>query len=450
MTDATTKPQIEPSKSWDALPYLPGFGNHFCSEALPNALPKGQNNPQKCPYGLYAEQLSGTAFTMPRHKNQRSWLYRILPPVVHEKFQELKHPFVKADFAKEKLTPQQMRWKPMPFPADTEKVDFIEGLRTIGGAGDPTMKAGMAIHTYAANVSMVDKCFYNSDGDLLIVPQSGVLKITTEFGRLKVSPHEICVIQRGIRFSVELDTPSRGYILEVYNRHFILPDLGPIGANGLANPQDFESPSAAYEDRDCDYLVVNKFGGEMFSARMAFSPFNIVAWHGNYVPYKYNLDKFCTMNSVSYDHPDPSIYCVLTCQTDDPGNAVADFVIFPPRWMVQDHTFRPPWFHRNCMSEYMGMIYGCYDAKKGGEDGFQPGGASLHSVDTPHGPDAATFLAASNAQLKPEKFEGGLAFMFETTYLVKLTDYALSCDHNDQNYWKCWQQMPKLFNPNQA
>lgn len=241
----------------------------------------------------------------------------------------------------------------------------------------------------------------------------------------------------------------RGYILEVYNRHFVLPDLGPIGANGLANPRDFEHPVAAWEDRECEYLVVNKFGGRMFSARMAFSPFNVVAWHGNYVPYKYNLDHFCTMNSVSFDHPDPSIYTVLTCQTDEPGCAVADFVIFPPRWMVMEHTFRPPYFHRNCMTEYMGMVYGTYDAKKGGKDGFQPGGASLHSVDTPHGPDAATFLAASNADLAPHKFEGGLAFMFETTFLVKLTDFALECEHNDADYWKCWQKMPKLFNPDQ-
>ncbi|GLD96507.1 hypothetical protein PINS_up005190 [Pythium insidiosum] len=433
---------------WEDLEYLPGFGGHFCSEALPDALPKAQNNPQKCPYGLYAEQLSGTAFTLPRHKNQRSWLYRVLPAVVHEKYQPVEQPFLESDFATHgKLTPQQMRWRPMPMPSDGERVDFIQGLRTIGGAGDPTVKSGLAIHMYTANASMTDKCFYNSDGDWLIVPQEGVLKITTEFGKLRVAPREICVIQRGIRFSVDLDGPSRGYICEVFNRHFILPDLGPIGSNGLANPRDFEHPVAWYEDSDREFLCVNKFGGRLFSARMAFSPFNVVAWHGNYVPYKYDLMKFCTMNSVSYDHPDPSIYCVLTCQTEEAGNAVCDFVIFPPRWMVMEHSFRPPWFHRNCMTEYMGMIYGVYDAKKGGKDGFVPGGASLHSCDTPHGPDADTFLKASNAELKPEKFDGGLAFMFESTYLVKLTDYALQCEHNDQDYYKCWQKMPKLFDP---
>lgn len=435
------------SSKWEDLTYHAGFGNHFCSETLPGALPKGQNNPQKCPYGLYAEQLSGTAFTLPRGKNQRSWLYRILPPVVHEKYKDVPHPYLQNDFADATLTPQQMRWSPMPFPAEGEKLDFVTGMKTVGGAGDPTMKDGLAIHNYAANVSMTDKCFYNSDGDFLIVPQHGSLKITTEFGKLLVKPREICVIQRGIRFSVDVDEPVRGYILEVYNRHFILPDLGPIGANGLANPQDFEHPVAAYEDRECEYTVVNKFGGRVFSARMAFSPFNVVAWHGNYVPYKYDLSKFCTMNSVSFDHPDPSIYTVLTCQTDEPGCAVADFVIFPPRWMVMEHTFRPPYFHRNCMTEYMGMIYGTYDAKKGGKDGFQPGGASLHSVDTPHGPDADTFLAASNADLAPHKFDGGLAFMFESTFLVKLTKHALTCKENDEDYYKCWQKMPKLFTP---
>lgn len=309
------------------------------------------------------------------------------------------------------------------------------------------MRAGMAIHMYAANTSMKDKCFYNSDGDLLIVPQVGTLRILTEFGKMVVAPREICVIQRGIRFSVFLDEASRGYILEVYNRHFILPDLGPIGANGLANPRDFQHPTACYEDRPCDYVVMSKFGGQLYRAKMAFSPFNIVAWHGNYVPYKYNLDDFCSVNAVNFDHLDPSIFTVLTCQTDEAGVAVADFVIFPPRFMVQKHTFRPPYYHRNCMTEYMGLIYGTYDAKTSGQGGFQPGSASLHSCDSAHGPDAQTFLKASNAELQPDWFDGGLAFMFESSYMMKLTDYAIKCDHIDQDYYKCWQSLPKLFNP---
>jgi homogentisate 1,2-dioxygenase len=335
----------------------------------------------------------------------------------------------------------------MEYPKASEKVDFIQGWHTMAGAGEPTMKSGMAIHMYAANASMHDKAFYNSDGDLLIVPQEGALRITTEFGKLYVMPHEIVVIQRGIRFSIDLEQPSRGYILEVYNRHFMLPDLGPIGANGLANPRDFESPVAWYEDRACrEYTVVGKFGGRLFSSRLTHSPFNVVAWHGNYVPYKYNLDHFCTMNAVNYDHPDPSIYTVLTCPTDEAGVAVADFVIFPPRWMVQEKTFRPPYYHRNVMTEFMGMIYGTYDAKA---EGFVPGGASLHSIGSAHGPDAETFEKASQATLAPHFFAGGIAFMFESSYMMKLTEYALECKQNEKGYWKCWQPLKKHFNPNQ-
>ncbi|KDO33796.1 homogentisate 1,2-dioxygenase [Saprolegnia parasitica CBS 223.65] len=442
-----TTPKPTPSTAadpWTTLSYQPGFGNHFASEVLEGALPAHQNNPQMCNYGLYCEQLSGTAFTLPRHSNQRTWLYRVLPPVIHGKYADLPSGDIVNDFANETLTPQQLRWQPMAMPTASEKVDFIQGWHTMAGAGEPTMKAGMAIHMYAANASMGDKCFYNSDGDLLIVPQEGALKITTEMGKLLVSPHEICVIQRGIRFNVELDGPARGYILEVYNRHFVLPDLGPIGANGLANPRDFEHPVAWYEDRDVHYTVVGKFGGKLFTAAMEHSPFDVVAWHGNYVPYKYNLDHYCTMNSVNYDHPDPSIYTVLTCQTDEPGCAVADFVIFPPRWMVQEKTFRPPYYHRNVMSEFMGMIYGHYDAKA---DGFVPGGASLHSIDSAHGPDATTFENASKADLQPHYFGGGLAFMFESSYMMKLTKYALTCDQNEQDYYKCWQPLKKHFNP---
>jgi len=366
---------------------------------------------------------------------------------VHERFQKIDRGDIRGDFSTAHLTPQQMRWQPMPYPGSDEEVDFIQGWHTVGGAGEPTMKAGMAVHVYACNASMKDRAFYNSDGDLLIVPQEGVLHITTELGRMEVKPKEICVIQRGIRFSVAVSGPSRGYMCEVYNKHFILPDLGPIGANGLADPRHFVSPVAWYEDRECDFEVVGKFGGELFSAKMEFSPFNVVAWHGNYAPYKYDLTLFCTVNSVSFDHLDPSIFTVLTCQSDDPGVAVCDFVIFPPRWMVQDHTFRPPYYHRNCMTEYMGMVYGVYDAKKGGKGGFVPGGSSLHSCDSAHGPDATTFEKASNAELKPEKSDGGLAFMFESSYIMKLTDYGLNCEQNEKDYYKCWSKLPKKFDP---
>jgi homogentisate 1,2-dioxygenase len=288
---------------------------------------------------------------------------------------------------------------------------------------------------------MRDECVVNSDGDFLIVPQKGALSIQTELGFLHVAPKEICVVQRGIRFRVSVDGPARGYICEVFGGHFVIPDLGPIGANGLANPRDFLTPVAAYEDRSVAYTVINKFGGRLFSSRLNHSPFDVVAWHGNYAPYKYDLSKFNTMNSVSFDHPDPSIYTVLSCPTDTPGVALCDFVIFPPRWMVMERSFRPPYFHRNFMTEYMGMIWGAYDAKAG----FQPGGSSLHSCMTPHGPDAPTFEKASTAKLEPEYFDKGLAFMFETTLMLRLTKWALTAPHREVDYQKCWSTLPRLF-----
>lgn len=423
---------------------MPGFGNEFSSEALPRALPVGQNNPQQCPYGLYAEQLSGTAFTAPRDKNQRTWLYRIRPSVVHAAFEEIDPGRIVSDWGREgRVDPSQLRWSPLPMPsADAPPVDFLDGLVTMAGNGDPTLKTGLAIHMYTANTSMGRKAFNNSDGDMLIVPDTGALTVRTELGVLEVAPKEIVVVPRGVRFAVDVAGPARGYALELYQGHFELPNLGPIGANGLANPRDFLAPRAQFEDLDAPHVVVNKFGGKLFRATVDHSPFDVVAWHGNYVPFKYDLTRFCCINSVTFDHPDPSIYTVLTAPSDTPGVAVADFVIFPPRWMVMEGTFRPPWYHRNCMSEFMGMVYGKYDAK----EGFMPGGASLHSCMSAHGPDAATHAKASTEELRPVKFDAGLAFMFESTYMLKLTDNALGASWRDKQYHQCWDDLPKHFN----
>ncbi|XP_015607996.1 homogentisate 1,2-dioxygenase [Cephus cinctus] len=436
----------------DDLKYLSGFGCEFASEdeRCPGSLPVGQNSPQKCPYGLYAEQLSGTAFTAPRLENKRSWLYRIRPSVTHE-------PFALLEDARGSLTcnwdeippnPNQMRWKPFDVPTRQDpEVDFIDGLHAICGAGDPRVRSGIAIHVYLCNASMHDKAFQNSDGDFLIVPQLGALQITTEFGKLRVEPNEIFVIQQGMRFSINVFGPSRGYILEVFDNHFQLPNLGPIGANGLANPRDFLTPVAWYEDREIQFKIVSKYQGRLFSCRQEHSPFDVVAWHGNYVPYKYDLDRFMVINSVSFDHCDPSIFTVLTCPSLKPGTAIADFVIFPPRWSVQEHTFRPPYYHRNCMSEFMGLIKGRYEAK---EEGFQAGGASLHSMMTPHGPDARCFEAASNSKLAPERIaDGTQAFMFESSLSLAVTNWAEKICHKlDEDYYKCWKGLVKHFDPN--
>jgi homogentisate 1,2-dioxygenase len=238
--------------------------------------------------------------------------------------------------------------------------------------------------------------------------------------------------------------PSRGYICENRGSLLRLPDLGLIGSNGLANSRDFLTPVAAFEDGDGDFEMIAKFGGKLFRAPIDHSPLDVVAWHGNYAPYKYDLRRFNAINSVSFDHPDPSIFTVLTSPSDTPGTANIDFVIFPPRWMIAEHTFRPPYFHRNIMNEYMGLIFGVYDAKA---EGFTPGGASLHNCMSGHGPDAATFEQASSATLEPRYLGDTLAFMFETRLPLHPTQTALAAPQLQRDYWKCWQGLKKNFSP---
>ena len=422
--------------------YLSGFGNEFASEALPGALPVGQNSPQKCPYGLYAEQLSGTPFTAPRSSNRRSWVYRIRPSVMHKPYRQIENGLVRGTpFSEVPTSPNQLRWSPFAIPK--EKKDFVDGLITIAGNGDASTHSGVAIHVYACNQSMTDRFFYDADGELLIVPQLGKVIFHTEFGQIEAAPGEIVVIQRGIKFRVELlEGQARGYICENFGSMFRLPDLGPIGANGLANPRDFLAATAHFEDREGDFRVVSKFLGNLFESEYNHSPLNVVAWHGNYVPYKYELKNFNCINSVTFDHPDPSIYTVLTSPSEIPGTANCDFVIFPPRWMVAEHTFRPPWFHRNFMNEFMGLVYGEYDAKA---EGFLPGGASLHNCMSGHGPDAATFEKASNADLKPQFLGDTLAFMFETRFVCRPTAYAMKTAELQHEYYECWQDLKKHF-----
>jgi homogentisate 1,2-dioxygenase len=423
--------------------YSCGFGNFVSSEALPGALPD-HNSPQRCPYGLYAEQLSGTAFTAPRASNRHTWLYRIRPSVMHSPFTPIENQRLRLDVAGAEVSPNQLRWDPLPIPSTP--TDFLDGLVTYGVNGDPAQQSGTAIHLYAANRNMVDRAFYDADGELLIVPQQGQLLIVTELGRVAVEPQEIVVIPRGVRFRVELpDGAARGYVCENYGAAFRLPDLGPIGANGLACERDFLTPAAWYEDLDSDYQLVAKFSGRLWSAHMNHSPFDVVAWRGNSAPYKYDLRRFNTIGSVSYDHPDPSIFLVLQSVTNTPGVDDIDFVIFPPRWLAMENTFRPPWFHRNVASEFMGLIHGVYDAKA---EGFAPGGASLHNCMSGHGPDASTFDRARRADTtRPEKVDGTMAFMFETRRIIRPTRYALESGLLQKDYSSCWQGLEKRFDP---
>ena len=422
------------------LSYLTGFGGHFESEAVPGALPRGRNSPQRPAFGLYAEQLSGTAFTALRHENRRSWLYRMRPTADHRPFGRYEGASLFAPgTVDEPVAPNRLRWDPPELPADT---DFVDGLVTMMANRDPASLEGVAIHLYRASRSMTDRLFVDADGELLIIPQSGTLRLFTEFGRMELPPGWVGLIPRGVKFRVEVDGEARGYVAENHGALFRLPELGPIGSNGLANARDFETPVAAFEDVERPCEVIQKYLGSLWTTRLDHSPLDVVAWHGNLVPCRYELARFNTIGTVSFDHPDPSIFTVLTSPSDMPGRANADFVIFPPRWMVGEDTFRPPWFHRNVMSEAMGLIHGAYDAKA---EGFAPGGLSLHNMMSGHGPDVESWRKASDAELKPAKIEGTMAFMVESCWPYKPTRFAL--ERAQPDYDEAWADFPKAELP---
>ena len=422
----------------ERLVYLSGFGNEFASEAMAGALPVGQNSPQRHPLGLYAEQISGTPFSVPRREARRTWLYRIRPSADHGAYRRIENGTLCTKLAAP--TPNRLRWDALPIPP--EPVDFVAGLTTMVANADTQAGTGVSVHIYCANRPM-QRVFWNADGELLIVPQQGRLALTTEMGRLDAAPGEIAVIPRGVRFRVGLpDGEARGYVCENHGPALRLPDLGPIGANGLANPRDFLAPAAWFEDRDEPTELVQKFMGTLWTTELDRSPFDVVAWFGTLTPYKYDLARFMTINTVSFDHPDPSIFTVLTSPTDSPGAANLDFAIFPPRWMVADHTFRPPWFHRNVMNECMGLVHGAYDAKA---TGFLPGGLSLHGCMSAHGPDAETTERAVAAELAPHRIDNTLAFMFETRQVLRPTQHALALPALQADYDACWRGLRKHF-----
>jgi homogentisate 1,2-dioxygenase len=440
----------------DDFQYESGFGNQFVTEAVKGALPVGRNSPQQAPLGLYAEQLSGTAFTQPRAVNQRTWVYRILPSARHPAFERIDNKNLKSTpFDEIEPNPNRLRWDPLPLPPEADQDqdqnqnqnqnqnDFIDGLFTVAGNGDVKTRNGMAVHLYAASKSMQDRYFVDSDGELLFVPEHNAIILHTELGPLHVRPGEIAVVPRGIRFRVELpDGTARGYLCENFGANFTLPERGPIGANGLANERDFLYPHAAFEERNHALTVVNKFGGNLWAATYDHSPLDVVAWHGNYAPYKYDTANYMVIGTISYDHPDPSIFTVLTSPTDTAGLANVDFVIFAPRWLVGENTFRPPWFHRNVMSEYMGLVSGTYDAKA---TGFTPGGGSLHNTFASHGPDAETYAKASTAELAPSKLDGTLAFMFESRWTILPTRQAMDAPIRQRDYDQVWSGLSRNF-----
>lgn len=426
---------------------LAGFGNQFTTEAVPGTLPQGRNSPQRAAHGLYAELISGSAFTAPRAENRRTWLYRRQPSVVAGGYTPYDQPHWKSGAAAgEHAPPDPMRWHPLPVPdAADQALDFVDGLRTILVNGDPDAQTGMAAHLVLMNRSMDGRALVNADGEMLIVPQQGALTLVTELGVLDARPGEILLVPRGIAFSVQVSGPSRAYVCENHGAPFRLPELGPIGSNGLANPRDFLAPVAAYDARqDRPFEIIRRYGGRLWRSVQPRTPFDVVAWHGNLAPLKYDTAHFMVIGSISFDHPDPSIFTVLTSPTDTPGVANCDFVIFPPRWMVAEDTFRPPWYHRNLMSEFMGLVHGQYDAKP---EGFKPGGMSLHNSMVPHGPDAEAFDKASTAPLAPHKLDHTLAFMFESRWRFRPTAFALGCGALDTRYADCWSALNDRFQP---
>ena len=428
---------------------LSGFGNHFQSEAVPGALPVGRNSPQRAPHGLYAELISGSAFTAPRAENRRTWMYRRQPSVVSGAYAPYAHATwlsgangASGAGAGVAMPPDPLRWAPIEVPED-RALDFVDGVHTVVANGDPDAQTGMAAHLVLCNRSM-QRALVNADGEMLIVPQQGTLTLATELGGLEVKPGEIALVPRGLAFKVGVSGPTRAYICENYGAAFRLPELGPIGSNGLAAARDFIAPHAAFEHDAGPTEIVRKFGGRLWRTRAAASPFNVVAWHGNLVPFKYDTARFMAIGTVSFDHPDPSLFTVLTSPSDTPGTANCDFVIFPPRWMVAEDTFRPPWYHRNVMSEFMGLVHGQYDAKP---EGFRPGGMSLHDAMVPHGPDSEAFDKASHAALAPHKLADTLAFMFESRWRFVPTAWALGHPARDLRYAECWSGLSDHFKP---
>ena len=424
--------------------YMPGFGNDFETEALPEALPRGQNSPQKCNYGLYAEQLSGTAFTAPRGQNERSWCYRIRPSVKHTgRFTKIDMPYWRSapEVDPDVISLGQYRWDPVPH--SDAALTFVTGMRTMTTAGDVNTQVGMAAHIYLANTTMEDEYFYSADSELLVVPQEGVLRFHTELGTIDLEPKEIAILPRGMVYRVEIvEGPARGFVCENYGQKFDLPSRGPIGANCMANPRDFLTPVAAFEDREVPSTVTVKWCGQFHVTEIDHSPLDVVAWHGNYAPVKYDLRAYSPVGAILFDHPDPSIFTVLTAPSGQEGTANIDFVLFRERWMVAEHSFRPPWYHKNIMSELMGNIFGQYDAKP---QGFVPGGVSLHNMMLPHGPDGPAFEGASNGELAPHKLDNTMSFMFETRFPQHLTAFAAKEAPLQDDYIDCWDGLEKKF-----
>jgi len=414
---------------------LSGFGNEHESESQAGVLPTRGNSPQRPAGGLVTEQLSGTAFTAPRATNRRTWLYRRRPSVQHvRQLQPTTYPqFVTAPDPNPAWLAQS-RWNPDE-PTAAAADTWLAGITTVVTNGNAHLHVGGAIHTYGFGASTeLAPVFVNTDAEMLFVPQLGRVELQTELGPLAVEPGHIGVVPRGIKVRVSTAAKlASGWLHENYGQAFTLPDPGITGPNTSALARDFVYPSAQPED-DAPTAIIVKTGGRFLATSIDRTPLDVVAWRGNYAPYRYDLRQFSPLGAVLFDHPDPSLGTVLTSPSDLVGTANVDLVVFRERWVVAEDTFRPPWFHSNTMSEFMGLIDGSYDAKPG----QAPGSMTLHNQHLPHGPATTAFEAASAAELMPQRLEPTLAFMLESRYVWQPTQWAATTDRLDVDYDACW------------
>jgi homogentisate 1,2-dioxygenase len=429
-----------------ATPPPAGFCNFHESETLPGALPVDQNSPRSSPYGLYAEQLNATGFVAPREANRRSWMYRIRPSAEQGPLAPLAHERLRGDFSGEPVEANLAGWGPLPFPASP--TDFVDGLATLGGAGSPSSRRGYAVHLYAANRGMEDRCFSDADGDLLLLPEEGSLTLLTELGVLQVHPGQLALVPRGVRFSVLLGgSRARGYVGESFGRPFSLPERGPVGANGLADARHFRGPVARHEERLCPgYRVTVKLGGALFEATQDHSPFDVVAWHGNHFPTVYDLAAFSPAGNARVDHIDPSIHTVLTSPLDEAGANGLDLVVFTPRWDATEHTFRPPYFHRNVATELNGIIR---EVASAGSP-FARGCCFLTPSFTPHGVlatgvERTLALDDERADQARRSADSSLWFQFESTLPFSPTAWARTAPNRVDDWPLVWGAYRRHF-----
>lgn len=435
------------------------------SEAVSGAVPAVNNSPQKPPLGLRTERISGGSFVAPRELSYQTWLYRLRASIAHSDWARLRVSGADEGYGPPSpvrpanVTPNSRLWGGFPAPAAGSH--WANGQQLLGRNGDPQAKEGMALWVFSVTASMPPRqAFASLDGEALVIPQSGALDIQTELGRLVVRQNEIAVIPRNVRYRVCLPEgkPCRGYVCELYQGHFRLPDLGVIGSTGLANVRDFQVPKAFVDATvhshlgttqapgpgaptgvdDGEWSIVARLVGNLWHCTQAHTPFDVVGWHGTCYPFKYDLARFCALGNLVFDEHDPSLFVVLTARHHgaEPTTAVVDFAVIPPRWMAARDTNWLPYFHRNTMQEFFGPIVALQDGAHplnatGETNRFAPFGAGLNGCMSTHGPSERDFQAARARDTTTPAFVGGdegvTIFLVETERPLLLSDWAMEC-----------------------